>query len=50
MSSKLLLNVAQGKMCEQTPIWLMRQAGRYLKEYQELKEKYKELLIRLDPF
>ncbi|HBQ21138.1 MAG: uroporphyrinogen decarboxylase [Deltaproteobacteria bacterium GWA2_38_16] len=40
MSSKLLLNVAQGKMCEQTPIWLMRQAGRYLKEYQELKEKY----------
>lgn len=32
-------NAIKGKPTEQTPIWLMRQAGRYLPEYKELRTK-----------
>jgi uroporphyrinogen decarboxylase len=38
--SKRLLHVATGKEADRTPIWLMRQAGRYLKGYQGLRKKY----------
>lgn len=34
-----LLNVLRGKSCEPAPIWLMRQAGRYLPEYREARAK-----------
>lgn len=36
----LFLRAASGEYTERAPIWLMRQAGRYLPEYRALKEKY----------
>ena len=35
-----LLKVARGESVSRPPVWLMRQAGRYMKEYRELREKY----------
>lgn len=36
----LLLNAVKGLDVERPPVWLMRQAGRYMKSYQVLCEKY----------
>lgn len=35
-----LLKACRGEKTEYTPVWLMRQAGRYLPEYQEIRAKY----------
>ena len=35
----LLLQAAFKKPISRTPVWIMRQAGRYLKEYREVRKK-----------
>lgn len=37
--TKKLIEVLNGKTLSQTPIWLMRQAGRFLPEYRKTREK-----------
>ena len=36
----LLLRAARGEILKRPPVWMMRQAGRYMKVYRDLKQKY----------
>ena len=40
LRNDLLLKTLRGEATERTPVWMMRQAGRYLPDYMKLKEKY----------
>lgn len=40
LKNDLLLRTLRGETTERTPVWMMRQAGRYLPEYMVLREKY----------
>ncbi|CAN1840687.1 Uroporphyrinogen decarboxylase, chloroplastic [Linum perenne] len=40
VTEPLLLNAVKGLDVERPPVWLMRQAGRYMKSYQTLCEKH----------
>lgn len=40
LQNDLLLRTLRGEQTERTPVWMMRQAGRYLPEYMVLREKY----------
>ncbi|XP_072997748.1 uroporphyrinogen decarboxylase isoform X1 [Typha latifolia] len=40
LAEPLLLNAVRGEKVERPPVWLMRQAGRYMKSYQTLCEKH----------
>lgn len=40
MNNKRLLNALNLKENDHRPIWIMRQAGRYLPEYRKVREKY----------
>jgi uroporphyrinogen decarboxylase len=40
LQNDLILRTLRGEKTERTPVWMMRQAGRYLPEYMVLREKY----------
>ncbi|NCG28979.1 MAG: uroporphyrinogen decarboxylase, partial [Bacteroidetes bacterium] len=43
----LLVHTARGEKCERSPVWVMRQAGRILPEYREVRKSlsgFKELV------
>lgn len=40
LKNDLLLRALRGEKTERVPVWMMRQAGRYLPDYMKLKAKY----------
>src|SRR6478735_5949562 len=40
LKNDLLLRALKGETVERPPVWMMRQAGRYLPDYIKLREKY----------
>jgi uroporphyrinogen decarboxylase len=40
MQNYRLLQAARGEVLDRPPVWIMRQAGRYMKVYRDLRQKY----------
>src|SRR6056300_1825130 len=40
LKNDLYLRALKGETVERPPVWMMRQAGRYLPEFMEIKAKY----------
>src|SRR5919112_1678410 len=40
LKNDLILRALRGEKVERVPVWMMRQAGRYLPDYMKLKAKY----------
>jgi uroporphyrinogen decarboxylase len=49
MDAPLLVRALRGEPVERTPVWFMRQAGRYLPEYRAVREKVSFLDLCRDP-
>jgi uroporphyrinogen decarboxylase len=49
MENPLIIKAAKKEKVDRTPAWMMRQAGRYLPEYQAVREKYDFLTMVRTP-
>ena len=49
MSEPLLVRAARGEPVERTPVWFMRQAGRSLPEYRELRSRHSFWEVAREP-
>ena len=42
IKNDLFLRALKGEVVERPPVWMMRQAGRYLPEFMAIKNKYQK--------